>query len=89
VAALQRWAQRYGPSADDGTNPWLANAADDIRSVQELWAAAMNASGRDNISIAVLQVWGRHRCDGDREGLHEGLEGHAQRGAGSTCRNCQ
>jgi serine/threonine protein phosphatase PrpC len=28
---------------------------DDLRAVRELWAAAMNASGRDNISIALVR----------------------------------
>ena len=33
----------------------LANATDDLRAVRQLWAAAMNASGRDNISIALVR----------------------------------
>jgi PPM family protein phosphatase len=33
----------------------LLRGDDDLRAVRELWAAAMNASGRDNISIALVR----------------------------------
>jgi len=34
----------------------LSSSVDDTRAVKELWAAAMNTSGRDNISIALLRL---------------------------------
>jgi hypothetical protein len=51
---LQRRAQRSRPNTSDGAHP--AGADDDAHAVRELWAAAMNASGGDSISIALVNA---------------------------------